>query len=490
MPIEWAGLGPELLLSLDRSRPEPLRVQLERELREAIRSGRLAAGERLPSSRALAVELGISRGLVLECYSQLQAEGFLTSRAGSATRVAAGALSPAAALAAADALAAPGALATPAPGAPTRAPLPTGPVPEQRLAVDFCPGVPDLTSFPRADWARAMRDSCRSATPAELGYGDPRGTETPRRVLAGYLRRVRGTVADANQIVICGGFGQGINLVLRPLAGDGVRRVAIEDPGDDDYLEICSRLGIEAVPVPIDERGIDVDALAATDVRAVILTPTHQFPTGTALAPERRQALVAWAQQRDGTIIEDDYDAEFRYDRDPVGALQGLAPDRVALIGTVSKSLAPALRLGWVLCPHRMLDAAMEDKRLSDRGSPTLEQLALARLIESGRYDRHLRRMREVYGRRRDRLVATLAEYAPHVALHGLAAGFHAVASLRPDADEAAVVEAARARSIGLYGMSQYRPGPSSGPPQIVLGFGNLTDAAIGRGIEAVADLL
>jgi GntR family transcriptional regulator/MocR family aminotransferase len=490
MPIEWAGLGPELLLSLDRSRPEPLRVQLERELREAIRSGRLAAGERLPSSRALAVELGISRGLVLECYSQLQAEGFLTSRAGSATRVAAGALSPAAALAAADALAAPGALATPAPGAPTRAPLPTGPVPEQRLAVDFCPGVPDLTSFPRADWARAMRDSCRSATPAELGYGDPRGTETLRRVLAGYLRRVRGTVADANQIVICGGFGQGINLVLRPLAGDGVRRVAIEDPGDDDYLEICSRLGIEAVPVPIDERGIDVDALAATDVRAVILTPTHQFPTGTALAPERRQALVAWAQQRDGTIIEDDYDAEFRYDRDPVGALQGLAPDRVALIGTVSKSLAPALRLGWVVCPHRMLDAAMEDKRLSDRGSPTLEQLALARLIESGRYDRHLRRMREVYGRRRDRLVATLAEYAPHVALHGLAAGFHAVASLRPDADEAAVVEAARARSIGLYGMSEYRPGPSSGPPQIVLGFGNLTDAAIGRGIEAVADLL
>ena len=490
MPIEWAGLGPELLLSLDRSRPEPLRVQLERELREAIRSGRLAAGERLPSSRALAVELGISRGLVLECYSQLQAEGFLTSRAGSATRVAAGALSPAAALAAADALAAPGALATPAPGAPTRAPLPTGPVPEQRLAVDFCPGVPDLTSFPRADWARAMRDSCRSATPAELGYGDPRGTETLRRVLAGYLRRVRGTVADANQIVICGGFGQGINLVLRPLAGDGVRRVAIEDPGDDDYLEICSRLGIEAVPVPIDERGIDVDALAATDVRAVILTPTHQFPTGTALAPERRQALVAWAQQRDGTIIEDDYDAEFRYDRDPVGALQGLVPDRVALIGTVSKSLAPALRLGWVVCPHRMLDAAMEDKRLSDRGSPTLEQLTLARLIESGRYDRHLRRMREVYGRRRDRLVATLAEYAPHVALHGLAAGFHAVASLRPDADEAAVVEAARARSIGLYGMSQYRPGPSSGPPQIVLGFGNLTDAAIGRGIEAVADLL
>ena len=474
MPIEWAGLGPEVLLTLDRTHPEPLRVQLERELRDAIRSGRLAAGERLPSSRAMAAGLGISRGLVIECYSQLQAEGFLTSRTGSATRVAAGALAPASSRST----------------SPSNAPEPTGPVPSARLAVDFCPGVPDLTSFPRADWARAMRDSCRNATPSELGYGDPRGTERLREVLAGYLRRVRGTVADPDRIVMCGGFGQGINLVLRSLAGDGIRRVAIEDPGDDDYLEISARLGIEAVPVPIDERGIDVEALAATGVRAVILTPTHQFPTGTALAPERRQGLVAWADERDATIIEDDYDAEFRYDRDPVGALQGLAPGRVALIGTVSKSLAPALRLGWVVCPPRLLDSVVEDKRLSDRGSPTLEQLALAMLIESGRYDRHLRRMRDVYGARRDTLVRMLAEHAPHVGLRGLVAGFHAVAGLRPDAGEHAIVEAARDRSIGLYGMSSYRFNGTSGPPELVLGFGNLTEAAIARGIAAIGDLL
>ncbi len=465
MPIEWAGLGPELLLTLDRTLGEPLGAQLERAVREAIRSGRLAAGERLPSSRAMAAELGISRGLVLECYSQLQAEGFLTSRTGSATRVAAGALTPS---------------AVPSPG----------PAPAPRLDVDFRPGVPDLTSFPRADWARAMRDSCRDATPAELGYGDPRGLDTLRQVLAGYLRRVRGAVADAERIVISTGFGQGINLVLGALARGGVRRVAIEDPGDDDYQVISSRLGIEAIPVPIDGRGIDVDALAATGVRAVILTPTHQFPTGTALAPERRQALVAWAAERNATIIEDDYDAEFRYDRDPVGALQGLAPDRVALIGTVSKSLAPALRLGWVVCPPALLDAVTEDKRLSDRGSPTLEQLALARLIESGRYDRHLRRMRDVYAGRRDALVQTLAEQAPGVALHGLAAGFHAVAVLRASADERAIIEQARQRSIGLYGMSAYRPSGDSGPPQLVLGFGNLSEPAIVRGITAVGDLL
>jgi GntR family transcriptional regulator / MocR family aminotransferase len=464
MPIEWAGLGPELLLRLDRGRAAPLRSQLERELREAIRSGRLAAGERLPSSREMAAELGISRGLVLDCYSQLQAEGFLTARAGSATRVSAGGLTPTA--------------------------PPVKPAPTPRLAVDFRPGVPDLTGFPRRDWAWALRESCRSATPAELGYGDPRGTEVLRGVLAGYLRRVRGAVADAEQIVICSGFAQGVNLVLRSLADTGLRQVAIEDPGDNDYHVICRRLGMEAVPVAIDERGIDVDALAATGVRAVILTPTHQFPTGTALAPERRQALVSWANHCDGTIIEADYDAEFRYDRDPVGALQGLVPDRVALLGSVSKSLAPALRIAWVVCPGGLLESVTEDKRLSDRGSPALEQLALAALIESGRYDRHLRQMRGVYAARRDALVESLGEHAPHVSLLGLAAGFHAVAHLAAGASEASIVAGARDRSIGLYGMSSYRPSGRSGPPQLVLGFGNLGEVAIQRGVAAIGDLL
>jgi GntR family transcriptional regulator/MocR family aminotransferase len=476
MPIEWAGLGPEVLLTLDRSRPEPLRVQLERELREAIRSGRLIAGERLPSSRTMATELGISRGLVLECYSQLQAEGFLSATSGSATRVAAQSVAPA--------------------RAPARPPSITsadpmgGPAPGRRFDVDFRPGVPDLTSFPRRDWAWALRESCLSATPADLGYGDPRGAPIVREVLAGYLRRVRGTVAEPEHIVMCAGFGQGINLVLGALADHGVRRVGIEDPGDDDYHVICRRLGMEAIPVPIDERGIDVDALATTDLRAVILTPTHQFPTGTALAPERRQALVAWANERDAIVVEDDYDAEFRYDRDPVGALQGLAPERVALLGTVSKALAPALRLGWILSPASLLETVAEDKRLSDRGSPALEQLALATMIESGRYDRHLRHMRRVYSARRATLIRTLSQHAPKVTLHGLAAGFHAVADLGSDADEGAIVDAARARSVGLYGMGLFRLSDAAGPPQLVLGFGNLSDAAIARGIATIADLL
>jgi len=462
--IQWTGLGPELLVRLDRKRAESLRSQLGRELRDAIRSGRLSPGERLPSSRVLAGELGVSRGLVIECYSQLQAEGFLTTRTGSATWVTAGALEPVA--------------------------VPPRPPPSPRLMIDFRHSVPDLTSFPRRDWSWALREGCRRASVAELDYGDPRGTVALREVLAGYLRRVRGAVADPERIMVCGGCGQGINLALQALARAGVRRVAIEDPGDDDHRAISERIGLEAVSVPVDENGIDVGALGATEARALILTPTHQFPTGVALAPDRRQALVVWANEHDATIIEDDYDAELRYDREPVGALQGLAPNRVALLGTVSKSLAPALRIGWIVCPPALIEAISEEKRLSDRGSPALEQLALAALIESGRYDRHLRHMRAVYAGRRETLVRALKALAPEVEIGGLAAGFHAVARLPAAADEQAVVGQARERLVGLYGMSMYRASGNTSPPELVLGFGNLSEAAIERGIAAISDVL
>lgn len=464
MSIEWTGLGPELLLRLDRTLPEPLGSQLERELREAIRSGRLGTGERLPSSRALAGELGVSRGLVLDCYQQLQAEGYLTTRTGSATRVAAGAY------------------LQPAP--------PVQAAPPPRLAVDFRPGLPDLSSFPRRDWLWALREAAREAPTDMFGYGDPRGSAALREVLAAYLRRVRGAVADPERLVICSGFAQGLNLILRSLARHGVRRVAVEDPGDLDQPAIAARAGLQAVPVRVDQEGVDVASLAASDARAVVLTPAHQSPTGVVLAAQRRQALIAWANDRDATIIEDDYDAEFRYDREPVGAVQGLAPDRVALLGTVSKSLAPAMRLGWIVCPAALAEAIAQEKDLDDRGSPWLDQLALATLVQSGRYDRHLRRMRASYARRRATLVDALTEHAPQVELHGLAAGFHAVAHLPDSLSEPALVSGAGARSIGLYGMSRYRSSGAISPPQLVLGFGNLREGAIAQGITTIRDLL
>jgi GntR family transcriptional regulator/MocR family aminotransferase len=466
MAIEWSGLGPELLVRLDRQLAEPLHTQLERELREAIRTGRLAVGERLPSSRSLASELGVSRGLVQECYRQLQAEGYLLARGGSATRVAPGAREPSAS-------------------------PPQARIPAPRLSVDFAPAVPDLASFPRADWARALRESCRALTAADLAYSDPHGLSALREVLAAYLRRIRAAATTAEHILVCAGFAQGLNLVLRALARCGAPVVAIEDPGEVRYLTaVVEGAGLRAVPVRVDEGGLDVDALSATDARVAVLTPAHQSPTGVVLAPERRRALVQWAKSRNATIVEDDYDAEFRFDREPVGAIQGLAPDRVAAIGSVSKSLAPTLRLGWIVCPPALVERVAVEKQLADRGSPGFEQFALARLIESGRYDRHLRRMRALYARRRDALAGALAEHAPDVELRGLAAGFHAVARLPEIRDELAVVTAARNRGIGLHGMSEYRSSGATSPPELVLGFGNLSEEAITRGIAAVADLL
>src|SRR5215469_9272780 len=467
MSIEWSGLGPELMLTVDRRAPVPLRTQLESQLRDAIRSGRLGAGERLPSSRELARELGLSRGLVQDCYSQLLAEGYLQARIGSATRVAqvaAGSGGPAS----------------------ERSTVPDG-----RLSVDFASGVPDLASFPRTDWAWAVREACREAPNAAFNYGDPRGSQELRDVLAAYWRRVRAAVADPRRIVVCTGFAQGLQLVLRALAGTGVSLVAFEDPGYSTTVgAAAAAAGVGTVPVPVDESGIDVTALAATPARAVVLTPAHQWPTGVVLSPERRHQLVDWAVAADAVIVEDDYDAEFRYDRDPVGAIQGIAPDRVAAIGTVSKSLAPSMRLGWVLCPPAIAGAVTAEKSRQDRGSPVLDQLALATLIESGRYDRHLRRMRAVYSSKRGTLVDALARHAPGVRVTGLAAGFHAVAHLPEPLGEQPVVSAARARSIGLYGMGTYRSDGAATPAQLVLGFGNLGDRPIREGIAAVGDLL
>lgn len=465
VPIQWSGLGPELLVRLDRGAPEPLRGQLEHELRAAIRSGRLGAGERLPSSRALARELGLSRGLVVECYSQLQAEGYLTSRGGSATRVAESAREH---------------QPTPAELAP----------PARRFAVDFRPGTPDLTSFPRRDWAWAIRETLRSEPDDLLDYPESRGSDRLREVLVAYLRRVRGAVADPDRIIVCSGFSQGLNLVLRVLAGFGIGKMAFEDPGHPEQRDFAVHAGLEPVPVPVDEGGLRVDALAATEARAVLLTPAHQSPGGFVLAPDRRQALLQWAVERNAILLEDDYDAEFRYDREPVGAMQGLAPDRVALFGTTSKALAPALRLGWIVCPPSLVQAIIEEKDRDDRGSPMLEQSALAKLIESGRFDRHLRRMRAVYSERRQALVDALARHAPDVELRGLAAGFHAVARLPDGVDEQAIVGEAANRSIKLHPMSRYRASGATDPPELVLGFGNLHPAQIERGIAAVGDLL
>ncbi|WP_328990708.1 PLP-dependent aminotransferase family protein [Kribbella sp. NBC_01245] len=464
MAVEWSGLTPDVLLRLDRQSPETLGSQLQNALRTAVREGRLQTGERLPSSRKLATDLGVSRGLVQATYEQLEAEGYLRAFGGSATRVA---FSPQSAV--------------------TTLSKPT---PVARMEIDFIPGRPDLNSFPTRDWLWACGEATRTASATDLGYGDPQGSIRLRCVVAAYLQRVRGAFAGADDLVICSGFTQGIALTLAALRAEGLTSVAVEDPGHQDMHTLVRRAGLTPVFVPVDDQGLVVDELVRTKATAVIVTPAHQTPTGVVLSPERRLALLRWAERMNGVVIEDDYDSEFRYDKQAVGSLQGLAADHVVSIGSVSKSLAPAIRLGWVLAPRRLVARIAEEKNRSDRGSPALDQLALARLIESGRFDRHLHRMRSVYGARRGVLVEAIGEHAPNLELTGLAAGFHALARLGETADEAGLIAAAAQRSVGLQGLGRYTSPNYQGSPAIVFGFGDLNADAIKRGITTIADLL
>jgi GntR family transcriptional regulator/MocR family aminotransferase len=449
--------APELLVHLDRDAPAGLRDQVEQGLRAGVREGRLHPGTRLPSTRALATRLGVARGVVVEAYAQLAAEGWIVSRQGSGTRVAPAAAAPAA---------------------------PAEPWPfEQTHRYDFALGVPDLAAFPRAAWLSATRRVLRDLPDARFSHPDPRGTPALRTALAAYLGRQRGVVTTAERIVITNGFWQGLAVVCAALRARGARRLAMEDPSFVYHRHVVSRAGLEPVPVAVDEGGLRVDALGDAD--AVLVTPAHQMPTGVVMAPERRTALIAWARERDALVIEDDYDAEHRYDREPVGALQGHAPEHVLYGGTASKTLAPALRLGWVAVPAALTTAVATEKGLADGGSPVLEQLVLADLIERGDLDRHLRRTRAAHRRRRDALAEALAEHLPQVTLSGVAAGLHAQLDLPSGSDEQAIAAAAAQRGVRVEPLGAHRF--AKGPPGLLLGYGAMTEQAIRRGVGELA---
>ena len=381
----------ELLVELRRDDDVPLHRQLEQELRAAIRSGRLAPGSVVPSTRGLATQLGLSRGVVVEAYEQLVAEGYLTSQPGGTTRIAEGV---------AD--------STPT----TNPPRPTS----AEIRFDFGYGRPDVSQFPRAAWLRSVRRVLTEAPSERLVYLDPRGAAELREALADYLNRVRGTCADAERVVVSSGFAQAVVLVMHALRARGAKQIAVEDPSlHDDFRRIAGLLGMTIVAVPVDDDGIRVDALARTDADLVLVTPAHQFPTGTVLPAERRAALVRWAMDGSRRIMEDDYDAEYRYDREPIGAIQGLAPEHVIYGGSASKTLAPGMRLGWLVAPADLVDDLASFKLSLDRGSPSLDQLAFADFLVRGEFDHHLRRMRPIYRARRDTLLKAIEKHLPRI---------------------------------------------------------------------------
>jgi GntR family transcriptional regulator/MocR family aminotransferase len=444
--------GRDLLVVLDRTSSQPLRVQLEEQLREGVRSGRLHAGTTLPSSRALAAELGVARGVVVEAYGQLVAEGFLVAHRGAATRVAR--------------------------VAPMEPPAPALAARLSPARFDFRAEAADRGAFPRRAWLAAARRALADAPDVDLGYGAWEGAPALRTALAAYLGRTRGVVAEPERIVVTAGITQAIAMLAAILRRRGARRVVVEDPGFWQHRTVLERAGLELVPVAVDEAGLRTDALPPA--AAALVTPAHQMPTGAVLAPARRAQLLDWAAAHDALVLEDDYDGEYRYDREPVGALQGLDAGHVVYMGSTSKTLAPALRLGWMVLPSDLVATLAHERGWTDGGSPVLDQLTLAAFVERGELDRHLRRMRLRFRRRHDAVVVALARHLPEAQVGGAAAGLHVTVALAPDTDVEAVVARAAQRGVGIFAARH-------GVPLLLVGYANIADAAIDRGVRELA---
>ena len=458
MPDSWASSGLDLHVDATGSRR---RASLEEGLRAAIQSRRLAAGTVLPSSRVLAEDLGLSRGTVAAAYDQLVAEGYLITRHRAGTEVAD--LGPVA-----------------------------KPVERRRKApatrLDLRPGTPDVTSFPVAEWLRCARRALGQAPVSAYGYGDMRGRFEMRRALADYLGRTRGVEARPETVVITAGATQALSLLCAALARAGSSTIAMENPGFNFHRAVARQAGQRVTAMPVDDQGADPDCLH--DLAAAVVTPAHQYPTGVTMHPTRRQAFTAWARTNGGLIIEDDYDGEFRYDRQPIGALQGTAADHVAYVGTASKTLGPGVRLGWMVLPPRLIAPVTAAKQNADMGTDTIAQLTLAELITSHGYDRHIRTMRLRYRRRRDVLITALEQIQPHLII-GIPAGLQTVIRLPsggPTEDE--LIALAAAEGLALEGLGDHWHGKRADRQGLIIGFCRPSERAYPAAVALLARVL
>jgi len=464
-----------LELELDRDPRTGRRAAVESAIRDAIRSGRLRAGDVLPSTRALAADLGLARGTVVDAYAQLAGEGWIASRPGAATTVCA--------------------------TVDTR----TGPMPSHRQAsrrtathvpvepdvIGLSPGLADIGAFPRTQWTAAVRKVMQTAPDRALGHVDPHGRIELRVALSGMLARARGVVADPERIVIVNGFTQGLALLSSILRDGGAEALAMEDPNLPQHRDVVRAAGLAVERVPVDDEGARIDLLNDLGCTVFVATPSHQHPLGMSLHPDRRAALLDWAIDRGGLVVEDDYDGEFRYDRQPLSALQARAPEHVIYAGTAGKALAVGLRLGWFVVPAAWVDRLVAAKRTADAGTAAIDQLTLAEIISNGVYERHVRKMRISYRQRRDHLVAVLAERVPEVRVEGLAAGLHAVIRLPAGgAGEAEVVEAARRARLDVAALGPFWHRSGRHPPAILVSYAAPPAHAFTTTIERLADVL
>lgn len=449
----------ELLIELDRASREPLRRQLETRLRAAIQDGTLPDGTRLPSSRSLAEQLAVSRGVVVDAYEQLIAQGFLLSRPRQVPVVRAG-----------------------------EARRPAPPRPATRYRFVLSPNAPDLSLFPRRLWLQATAEAMRELPDTELDYpADSRGAVNFRTALVGYLSRVRRVRVELDNLILTLGFLHGLDLLFRGLVLRGVKRVAVENPSIPEQIAIARAHGIQVQPIVVDQAGLVVTELLDSDAEAVIVTPAHQFPLGTVLSPQRRRALAAWARQRDALIVENDYAAEFRYDGPPIGAVQGLAPDHTVYVSTTSKTLAPAVRLGWIAAPAEVTNALADTQLEGSGGFTGLNGHVFARLLLSGCYERHVQRCRRDYRRRRDTLVKALSAELPQLRVLGIAGGLHLTLQLPHGCDADRVAETARSEGIDIRPLSYYAHTPIEQEPGLVMGYGRLPLPSVPGVVGALA---
>jgi GntR family transcriptional regulator/MocR family aminotransferase len=454
------GLDFDLHIDIDRAR---VRQSVESSIRRAIAEGRLVAGTRLPSARTLAAALGVARNTVASAYAQLTAEGWLVAARGAGSRVA------------------------PRPARPSSRNRER----PERPRHDLRPGYPNVALFPRRDWLAAARTALVDAPPDVFEFPDPQGLFELRDEVAAYVGRVRGVRASADQVVICSGAINAIALMCSVLQARGARQAAVESYCWWYAVNVARAAGLRIVAVPVDDEGLRVGDLAASGpADAVLVTPTHQFPTGATLSSVRREDLLTWAKESDSLVIEDDYDGEFWYDGLPMSALQPEAPERVVYVGTVSKSLTPALRIAWLVLPDDMVEEVVLHKTLVGTQASALDQRTLAQFIRSGRYDHHVRRCRLAYRRRRDHLIAELAARAPDATLEAVSGGLHAVIRLPDGMTEEDALARAAERGLAFEVLSRFHAGATSQPESIVVGFGAALDHGFRAAVAALIDLL
>jgi GntR family transcriptional regulator / MocR family aminotransferase len=450
----------DLLVALDRTEPTSLSDQLTGQISEAIQRGSLREGSRLPASRMLAAELGVSRGVVTAAYAQLVAQGYLETRARSVPRVAA-----------------------------VRAAATVASPRRKTAHIDFTMLSPDVALLPRGAWKRALIDAVQTAPLSSFDYGDPRGELELRAALADFLGRTRGLVASPEQIIICQGTVQAMDVACQTLVEHGVGPLAIEEPCAYEVRRCATRAGLAVRPVTVDLDGLRSDRLRLSDARAVLATPAHQFPTGSVMTSARRDQLGSWLSDPDHFLIEDDYDAEFRYNDAPMAALQGAFPQQVLYLGSASKTFAPGLRLGWLVVPERLIETASNMKWALDAGSPSLTQLAFARIIVVGAFERHLVKARSEYKRRRAALGAGLGAEIPQGSIEGASAGMHLVLRLPARVDAAALQRAAGRARVKLESVESFLSEPPPYARSLVLSYARLHPSrghAAARALAAV----